>query len=123
MATGFRRLWTDTCSVYRAAASGVGDPTGYTLISSGNLCRYHGTPNYDQQRGGVQAKEDSVQTSDSLSLGIAVDIRANDVVKITLSTGDVLWNKVQGAPQVRTLLAHKRVFITTMPALEDEEIL
>lgn len=117
-------LWLDLMTVYRPQASGVGDPTGYSLISSANACRYHGTPNYDEHRGGgLMLKEDSVQTSDEVSTGIAVDVRANDVIKLTLSTGAILWDKVQGDPQLRTLIPHQRLFVTTVPALEAAEII
>jgi hypothetical protein len=121
MAKGIERLWRDSCAVYRQTAGANGDPAGWSLVSEGNPCNYHGTPNYDQLGRVLLLKEDSVQTSDSVTLGIEVDVQSGDLLKLTLRTGQEEWVKVSGAPKVRTLVPKKTIFVTTdRPPLEGE---
>ena len=122
MAKGIQKLWKDRCDVYRPTKDGRGNPAGWRRVSACNPCMYHGTANYDELKGDVKIKEDSVQTSDSVTLGIKVDIESGDLLKLTLRTGGTEWLKVSGAPKVRTLIERKAVFVTTIDPLPDEEI-
>jgi hypothetical protein len=116
-------LWRDSCDVYRPTTNADGDPAGWEIVSAGNPCFFHGTPNYDEQRGPISLKQDSVMTTDTLSASIAVDIQSRDKVKVTLRNAlGIAWVKIQGAPKVRALLPKKTWMVTVDTPLLDEEI-
>jgi hypothetical protein len=107
-------LWKDAMDVYRPTIGNVKEVQA-VQASQSVVCGKHDTDNYDSPSMIGQSKVNNIMTSDKLHCGLAVDVRAEDVVKITRADGSHAWFNVAGAPKRRPLLAYTKVYLTTSP--------
>jgi len=114
----------DTCDVYRLGnlstdRNSAGDfVNGFKLIHSGYAVNHHGTHNFDERFGRALPailKKQNIMTSDVIDCDISLDIRAEDVVKITTRDGRVLWQMVMGDPDKRPLSGYQTFYTTPTP--------
>lgn len=115
----------DTMVIYRLAES-VRDTRGnyganWVVISTGNMVNHHGTHNFDERilsRLPAIMKKQNIMTSDVITCDIAIDVRAQDVVKITQrTTGKIYWLTVNGVADDRPLTSYTTFYGTPTPAV------
>lgn len=118
----------DSCDVYRlSSASGArntaGDySSGYgSAAHTGLAINHHGTHNFDERFGRgvpVQLKKQNIMTADVIQCVSSYDIQAQDVLKVTTRDGRVLWQMVQGDPDVRPASGYQTLYTTPTPEVK-----
>jgi hypothetical protein len=86
------------------------------------MVNHHGTHNFDERIGGrafpAILKKQNIMTSDVVTCDISIDVRAEDVVKITQrTTGKVFWMTVVGVADDRPLTSYTTFYGTPTPAV------
>lgn len=106
-------FYLDSAQRYVMNHTAAGGAITYTLTGSAFACNVHGTPNFDEDQGGVTSmKSQNIMQSDYITAGVSCGVQAEDILKVTNRDGSVEWLRVAGAAKTRRLIPHVRIYTT-----------